>query len=274
MKKIHTPRRSFKFIAAFALLTVGWAIPLQAVNVVMSGTNAGHDQPLIDFVNNNFTNITSFQYGNFSDPATIPLGTDVFMVGRHLNSGEYNNATNSATFNALTIPVVSFTSFVSRTNGDRWSWHSGNTINASDASGNETTVTAAGASILGFSAGAHDFHSTFASNEALGEGTVGTGTILATINGNILAAGWFAGEESAGGQVFGGDRLLWNVFQIASTGTDTVLADNLDGIIAMRNAVEHYTDLTAVPEPSTYAAIFGLVGFGAAILYRRRKRSA
>lgn len=235
------------------------------VNVVISGTSSSNDQNIIDFFDNGFED-TTVTYGDYSNPANIPVGTDVFVIGRKLSSSAYANATNSATFNALNIPVVCFTSYIARLDSDRWGWHSGGAVGALLNGGSETTVTAAGASVLGFAEGTHDFVADAGSMWALGDGTVGTGNILATATIDsgtgigILAAGWFAGEQSAGGVTFNANRLLWNAFEFPTLG------HTADGQAALTNAVEAYTGLVAVPEPATMA----ILGLGVLLIRRKR----
>ena len=73
--------------------------------------------------------------------------------------------------------------------------HVGSATNGGSINGAETTVTAAGASMIGLAEGPHDFYTDDASFNGLGLGSaVGTDDILATINGNILAAHWDAGD--------------------------------------------------------------------------------
>jgi hypothetical protein len=257
-------------VAALFALAFGATSSSFAVNIALSGTDLAGNQPIIDFLNANFRDVT-VTHGNFSDPATIPVGTDVFMVARRLSSGDYNNATNSAIFNDLGIPVVSFTSFVTRTNGSRWSWESGDTAGGS-VEGNETTVTAAGASLFG-GAGTVDWFTTGTSGtgfNALGTGAVGTGNILATIGGNILVAAWETGQESAGGALFKANRLLFNLPDSAPTPPSVaVLPDTAAGQQALISALTAYTPLQVIPEPSSLA----LLGMGtlAAMLRSRRR---
>jgi len=183
----------------------------QGVDIALSGVNQERDQPIIDFLEANFD--VDVTYGNFSNPANIPAGTDVFMVARMATSSNYANAANSATFNALTIPVVCFTSYVARPADGRWGWHSGAEVRSS-TSGNETTVTDAGAALGIGAAGGQDWWTGLGDTtfNAFGSGEVGTGQILAIRGeGNIQVAYWKAGDTSGTGATFGSDRLLFNL---------------------------------------------------------------
>lgn len=247
MKLPYLNLTPFKKTTAAILLASGLACSSQAVNVVISGTSQSGDQSLIDFINNNFTNVTSVTYGDYSDPATIPTDTDIYMVGRKLSSTAYANATNSATFNAMTNPVVCFTSYVARDLGGRWGWHSG----SADGNFDQTnmTVTAAGATVLGLTAGSgYTFYSNAGSEYGVSQdgASVGGGSVLVTVplvaGGNgILAAGWTAGQTNAIGQTFGGNRLLWNVFE-----NPTLAPDTVKGRLALVRALEFYTPLRAL----------------------------
>ncbi|HHY86202.1 MAG TPA: PEP-CTERM sorting domain-containing protein [Verrucomicrobia bacterium] len=270
MKTLHQARSLFRRTGLLAILTVGLASSSHGANVVVSGTDLAGNQPILDFLQANFADI-NLTFGDYSDPATIPAGTDVFIVGRILTSGAYDNAENSATFNSLDIPIVAFTSFVTRTAGNRWSWESGPTAGAS-VDGDEVIITAAGASIFG-SEGAADWWTTATSGtgfNAAGTGTVGTGEILATIGGNILVAGWRAGDMSAGGVTFTANRLLFNLPDSnPNPPAVAVLPDTLAGQQALISALAAYTPLQVVPEPSSAA----LLGMGAlAAIFRIRRR--
>ncbi|MBC8095056.1 MAG: PEP-CTERM sorting domain-containing protein [Akkermansiaceae bacterium] len=271
MKLSRNSLSPFNQLLASALLVIGTVLPGQSATVLVSGTSQANDQPFIDFLNNNFQNVT-VTYGNFSDypanAATIATA-DVFFVGRSLSSGQYANAVNSASFNALTIPVVSMTSFVSRPDAGRWGWHSGGIAAAGlSVAGTETTVTAAGAGIFGVSAGAVDWFTVPAGNNFFspGTGTVGNGQILATIGGDILAAGWNAGDQSGTGVTFGGDRLLFNLPQ---NGGMTVVPDTLAGQQALISALTAFTPLQVqVPEPGSMTLV--ALGGTALLVFRRR----
>jgi hypothetical protein len=260
------------FVASFLALAVGAATSSHAANIALSGTDLAGNQPIIDFLNANFQNVT-VTHGDFSNPASIPAGTDVLIISRRLASGGYDNATNSATFNALNYPVVSFTSFVTRTAGGRWSWESGGTIGG-DVTGAETTITAAGAAVFG-AASPVDWWTTATGGtafNALGSGTVGTGSILATMGGNILAAGWEPGQQSAGGATFTARRLLFNLPDSnPNPPSVAVMPDTAAGKQALITALSRYASLQPVPEPSSLA-LLGMAALAATCGIRRRRR--
>jgi hypothetical protein len=240
------------------------------VNIALSGTLAANNQPIVDFLTGNFADVT-VTFGDFSNPATIPAGTDVFIVGRILSSGAYDNAVNSAIFNSLNIPVVAFTSYVARTEGSRWSWHQGSVNNALDVGGDETTITAAGAPLLG-AAGAADWWTVGTGGtgfNAAGVGPgVGTGSVLATIGGSLLVAAWEPGQQSAGGVVFTANRLLFNLPDSTFVDGSALLPDSTAGQQALLAALAAYTPLQIIPEPSSIA----LLGMGVLMTIRRTRR--
>jgi hypothetical protein len=272
----HRIPSSVRKAAASALLAIGLVSPSQAVVVSISGVDPVADQQVIDFISTNFSNVSSVTYGNYADPANIPAGTELLIIGRRVFSGEYGNAANSSAFLGLSIPIVALTSYVTRPDGDRWAWHDGGVANGGLIAGDETTVTAAGAGVFG-TVGAADWWAT--SNgagdfNAAGTGSVGGGEILATMGGNILVAHWDAGDLSAGSAnvpaaAFGGSRLLFNIPDADGNGK-AAMPDTAAGQAAFRNAVDAYTPLTAVPEPSGSALLLGSLG----MLALRRRRSA
>jgi hypothetical protein len=271
----HRIPLSLRTSAASALLALGLVAPCQAVVISMSGVDQTVDQPVIDFISTNFSNVTSITYGNYSNPANIPAGTELLIIGRRLFSGEYGNAANSNAFLGLTIPIVSLTSYVTRPDGDRWAWHSGGVANGGPIAGDEITVTLAGAGVFG-AAGAADWWATSNGGgdfNAAGTGTVGGGEILATMGGNIVVAHWDAGEFSAGSTNvpaagFGGSRLLFNIPDADGNGKPA-LPDTPAGQAAFRAALDAYTPLTAVPEPAGSALLLGSLG----MLALRRRRN-
>lgn len=256
-------------LSAAALLLVGCVCSSQAINVVLSGTSQEGNQGIIDFINNNFedVNLTFGDYSNIGDPSisAVISNSDLFVIGRVLSSGAYANAANSAAFNGLDIPVVAFTSYVVRPDSGRWGWHSGG-VGGGSASGDETTITAAGAGLLG-AEGAADWWTGDFGFSAPGTGTVGDGDILATIGGNILVAHWDAGDLTGSGATLGGERLLFNLSD-ATSGGPAVMPDTLAGQQALINALDTYTPLVAIPEPATIGLI-GIVGI-VGIFVRRR----
>jgi hypothetical protein len=256
-------------VATLMALAFGAASSGHAANIALSGIDLPGNQPIIDFLTANFQGVT-VTHGDFSNPANIPTGTDILMISRRVSSLGFDNAANSATFNALAIPVVSFTSFVTRTSGNRWSWESGGTVGG-DVTGDETTITAAGAAVFG-AASPVDWWTTATSGtgfNALGSGTVGTGNILATMGGNILVAAWEPGQQSAGGATFAANRLLFNLPDSnPNPPSFAVMPDTAGGTQALINALARYTSLQPVPEPSSLA----LLGIGVLMAIRRISR--
>ena len=127
---------------------------------------------------------------------------DVVIIGRSLGSS------NSDGYNGNAIPVVSLTSYTVRTFGNRMGWHNSSTTTATLIVGAESTVTAAGASILGVGA----------------TGSLGGGQLLASGGTDILAAYWDAGAApgnttEAGVLTFGVPRLLFNIDNDPNAGT-------------------------------------------------------
>ena len=127
--------------------------------VVMLSDLAPAGSPLETWIQSNFTNVTEIRHGNwahFVNSADARNGTgafagggpaDVVIIGRSLSSGDYD-AGESDGYNSITIPVVSLTSYTVRTLNNRMGWHNSLATTTTLIAGAESTVTAAGASIL------------------------------------------------------------------------------------------------------------------------------
>lgn len=253
-----------------------------AIVIMVSG---GTTTDIAAFLNSKYSNVTEIRQGNFANfaaPATQAAlngtgafsgmgATNLVIIGRTLSSADYDNF-DAAGYNALPIPVVSFTSYVSRQDSNRMGWHAGGATNNKLTAGNETVITAAGNSLFG--AGPFDWHdSADGTFNGLGTGSVGGGDILATLGGDILVASWVAGDApgnvtAAGVATFGGQRLLFNLDNDAvgsSTGTFASLTDA--GEEALFKALLT-VGLIAIPEPAT--ASLALLGLGGLMLRRRR----
>ena len=216
------------------------------LEVIVSGTSDIGDQALIDFLHNNFQGpikVTYGDYSNFAAHSNAIANADIFMTGRNITSSAYDNAENSAGFNALPIPVVAFSSYIARNAGARWGWHSGDVVETTSVAGTETTVTEAGAGIFGVATGTYDWYDGTDVLNAAGAGTTGSGEILAAIGPDIVAAHWNAGDLTATGITMGGERLLFNLNKYSTTPT---IMPSGDGAAALVKALAAYTPLQAL----------------------------
>lgn len=255
-------------LAAFTVLAFTPATS-QAITVLLSGTS---NAPLEAFLNAKFSNITTLKsgdYSNFANDAVLKAdvdSADVVIIGRILSSAGYGDAVKAAAFNAITVPVVSFTSYVTRPDGNRLGWEGGPVIGTNPVTDAESSLTLLGATVFGGVQGAVDWYDGTANFNAAGTGSLGGGELLASIGGSTLAAHWSTGSLSAGGVVFPADRFLFNL-QDASG----LVLPNAAGQDALVRALTTYTRLIAVPEPST-ASMSGLAALGLLAANRRRNR--
>ena len=262
------------------------ATPASALVVMISDLSPA-GAPIEDFFNNNFSNVTEIRHGNFANFANSQdalNGTgafagsgpaDIFVIGRSLSSGGYANG-NADGYNGITIPFINMTSYTARQAGNRLGWHNGSAGNTGSRDGEETTLTAAGAGLLGLPEGTYDLWTNDPNFNGVGTSTdVGTGDILATIGGNILAAHWDIGDApanvaNAGVATFPGVRLLVNIDNepnAGNNGANDFTGLTPTGLAAYVGAIGATTPLAPVPEPST--GLLGLLGAG--LMFRRRR---
>jgi len=281
-------RKSNLVLTSLSALALG-TVSSQALIVMISDTSPG-GSPIESFFTTNFGNVTEIRHGNFGNYAATASqdalnGTgvyagsgaaDIFVVGRSLSSGDYDDGASDG-YNALTIPFINFTSFTARDSGNRLGWHTGDVSTGQSRSGAETTVTVAGAAMLGIGVGTHDIFTDVGNVRALGVGTgVGTGDVLASVGGDLLAAHWDAGDApgnttAAGVATFPGTRLLFNLDNepnVGNDGTNDFTTLTATGSTALITAIDNATDLNAIPEPST--SLFSLVTALGLVLHRRR----
>lgn len=285
--KIRSPKFLATALAGLALLPLTSA---SALVVVLSGGPAAPGPANLDkleaFLYENFSNVTEVRKGNFGNfnaaaTQTALTGADLVIIGRTLASDQYD-AGDSAGYNSLAKPMIVLTSYVARTTGTRLGWHDGGAtqnLASSTVAGAETTVTAEGATVFNLTIGTHDF---FANNDGgnfngLGEGSLGGGKMLATMDGGrIVAARWDTGDAPgnttvAGVAAFPAPRLLFNLDNDSIGGgapvddfgtlTETGRAALIASFASM--------GLTPVPEPSTALMLAAtLFGWGAS---RRRR---
>ena len=218
------------------------------LRVLYSGVNQGRSQPMLDFLSANYPDVL-FTYGDYSDFATHSneiAAADLLIIGRKISSTPFANAANTAQFNALTNPVVCFTSYASRPDGGRWGWHDGSATGGWSITNAETTVTAAGSELFGVAAGStNDWFTNTAANNfyATGSGEIGGGEILATLGGDILVAHWSAGDMFGSGiDSAGGERLLFNLPEISSS-SSVIIPDTDAGQQALLDALNAFTPL-------------------------------
>ena len=246
-----------------------------AVNILVTASDTSEIEA---FLATNYTDANVTAAGNFSDfnaQATQDAlaGVDLVIIGRSLSSTQYASGRADG-YNALTIPVLNFTSYTARNAGNRMGWHAGGATSNKLVAGAETTITVAGSALLGIPAGNYDFFDTNVGGDfnGLGTGTVGGGSILATIGGDILSAYWATGQApgdptAAGVATFPAPRLLLNIDDDPRPAGEFTAQTAL-GLQTTVGVIAQFGGLTVVPEPS--AALLAFAGLG---LLGRRRRS-
>ena len=144
-----------------ALALAGTISLSSAVNILVSANDTSQIEA---FLSANYTNANVTAAGNFSDfgaQATQDalVGVDLVIIGRSLSSFDYQNGRADG-YNGLNIPVLNFTSYTARNVSNRMGWHTGSASANQLVAGAETTITAAGSSLLGIPEGNYDFFDT------------------------------------------------------------------------------------------------------------------
>lgn len=187
---------------------------------------------------------------------------DLVVFGRGLGGGATYDAAGWA---AVEAGILSVSAFTVRT--DRLGWAdvgsvdnvtAGLTVSIVDGSHEITNGTASPIEYYTTGNGATPL-------QPLAAGDIGgTGAVLATLaNGEIQTAVWDIGDTVASGNIVAGRRAFFAMNQNAWS--DVTLTE--DGALAFQNTLEWTAQ---IPEPSTYAAIFGALVLGVVILRRRK----
>ena len=224
------------------------------LHVLYSGINKGRSQPMLDFLETNYPDVL-FTYGDYSNITDTNVyqaiaAADLFIIGRKISSTPFADSTKTTLFNALTNPVVCFTSYAARPDSGRLGWHDGGATGPWSLTNAEMVVTAAGADVFGVAANSsNDWYTVDNSFYATGSGNVGDGEILATLGGDIVAAHWSAGDMFGSGvDSAGGERLLFNLTEVSS-GSTVIVPDTEVGQQALLDALNAYTPLGDGDDP-------------------------
>ncbi|MDF3130536.1 PEP-CTERM sorting domain-containing protein [Kiritimatiellaeota bacterium B1221] len=254
-----------KKLPLFTILAVLSIASIQAANIVLvSDLGVATDDSWYTPLNTyfEFGGADTLSFGSFTDhtnPGTISTltGADLIVFTRNTNSANFTGSGESTFWNSLAAPIIMSSNLLLR--DTRFGWANSSSTTVGDPAGAETTLSAAGASFLGLTAGDQDLF--INGNQGMANtNTFGDGIIYGTDKNSPLGVGivhWDAGDSAANGDVFGGERLF--------IGTNLSFTLNTAGDTAFNNAIG-----TMIPEPSSI--LMSLLGFGlVGLVVRRRK---
>ena len=231
--------KKYLFILMFVSVLVG-RLHAAEMTILIDGALPAN-QGCVDFYRGLFPDATVIagSYHNTADAGVQAEieAADALVIARDNYSANYDTADGNYYAGLTKTVVIIHSSYFTRES--RMKMESGGETGPSMAD-NETTVTAAGAAVLGVPAGNYDFN---AANQAnfwsCGNGTVGTGKILATIGGSNYVILWEAGDTDASGREIKGTILLFNIHQLyADTGnTNYIPPTTQAGADALTSAI-------------------------------------
>ncbi|MDF1754815.1 MAG: autotransporter-associated beta strand repeat-containing protein [Verrucomicrobiales bacterium] len=225
------------------LLVTGTVTLQPTPNIIFVSNSTGSDQDTIDFLTQKFgANITTGLYQTLTAADVAALNAaDLVIFSRSSDSSYYVNGNGvfadgeaeNTFWEELQTPTILMNAYLARSS--RWDWvDTDNLHTGTSAAGDETTLTPEG-EIDSLFAGLENPADLYSLNfDAIGNASVGEGTILALGDTDkIFAARWNAGDAlGSDGRVAGGDRLF-----LAAKSGDNVSALTPDGQTVLEKAI-------------------------------------
>jgi hypothetical protein len=261
-----------------------------SANAASAGLLDAPDKPYTDLLTANGHTVTRFVTKDDPDATDLDVmnSSDLVILGRSVNSGNYESATETGFWNTqVTVPVICMGGYLLRSS--RLNWHSGTTMTDTAATLGLLAGDPAHPVFSGIALdGSNNMVNPFANivNEPLLStptqrgisvemDSVAGGTVIATsletgTTGGTIIAEWGLGALVNNGEVLAGPRMSFLSGSREASGISAETAGlydlTADGASMFLNAVNYM----AVPEPSTFClaafGLLGLIGFG------RRKR--
>ena len=181
-----------------SLISVGWAEPLKIIIVTgNAGSERGYTEFLQEIYRGNVeVNIDAGRYNeNLSDKKKLELeAADLVIVSRDLSSKDYN--ADSEFWSGLGVPILNHNIKIVQSDEHQfWDWLAGNDINTSAFT--HLAVAYADDEIFAgvdTSSGLVEIFTSGKEIDHSNQASAGSGTVVATCNGNVVIARWLGNE--------------------------------------------------------------------------------
>lgn len=194
---------------------------------------------------------------------------DLVILGVQSNSGQFQDGQNGAVWASLNVPVLVHAAFIARNSDGRLGLFNGDGQQPAFLDTNVDSIrqsTSARADALFAGVGNEsNLYNRDNIDAVLSSIGVGDGEIILSLNtadGHHGLVYWESGDVIGAGHTISADRAFF------AQRFNHVDDFNADGKLVLANTIAYMT----IPEPSTYAALFGFLGLGLVIIRRRLKK--
>jgi hypothetical protein len=226
-----------------------------------------------DIVGGDLDRTATFTGFNGGNPTTVKSYLESFslvIIGLPVSSGNFVDGALGADWAGINAPILFHPMVATRALGGRPGMTSGdNFINltlGTEADTLRVSNSPLSDALFAGTSSQSDLYAAATVETVNGIATYGTGELIASVtSGTANHHGiiyWWTGSTNAAGHTLNGNRAFMPL-------NGNISSLNADGQIVLGNVI---SQLTAIPEPTTYAALLGLGALGVAAARRRRHR--